>query len=78
MEGALHAEQIISREQALRLYTINNAFLMFAEKDRGSLEAGKLADFIIIDRDLLTCPVNQVKDISVIATYMGGRAVHQR
>ena len=43
----LHPEQRISREQAIRLYTSNNAFLTFSEKDKGSLEKGKLADFVI-------------------------------
>ncbi len=74
----LHPEQRISREQAIRLYTINNAFLMFEEKQKGSLEKGKLADFIVLDRDILTFPVDEVKSIQVEQTYLGGKLVYQR
>jgi len=74
----LHAEQAITRQQAIRLYTINNAYLTFEEKEKGSLEPGKLADFIVLDRDPLTCPVDQVKDVQVLSTYLGGKAVYER
>ncbi|MFV0442083.1 MAG: amidohydrolase, partial [Planctomycetaceae bacterium] len=53
----LHPEEALTRTQALRFYTINNAWLMRAEDRLGSLEPGKLADFIILDRDLLECKV---------------------
>ncbi len=75
MEGPLHPEQSISREQAIRLYTINNAFLTFEEKEKGSLEAGKLADFIILKQDIMTCPLDELKNIEVEATYLGGKLV---
>jgi len=71
----LHPEQAISREQALRLYTTNNAFLLFDEQNKGSLEPGKLADFIVLDRDYLTCQVDDIKDIQVRQTWLGGRQV---
>jgi hypothetical protein len=71
----LHPEQCISREDALRLYTIRNAALTFEEKEKGSLEPGKLADFIVLNRDFLTCPVGEVADIQVLQTYLGGKAV---
>jgi hypothetical protein len=74
----LHPEQRLTREQAIRLYTINNAFLMFAEKDKGSLERGKLADFIVLKQDILTCPEVDVKDIEVSQTYLGGRLIYGR
>jgi predicted amidohydrolase YtcJ len=77
-EAPLHPEQKLTREQAIRLYTINNAFLTFEETRKGSLEPGKLADFIVIDRDILTCPVAEVKDIEVEATYLGGARVYVR
>jgi predicted amidohydrolase YtcJ len=76
MDKPLHPEQRITREQALRLYTINNAFLTFEEKEKGSLEKGKLADLIVIDKDLLTCPLDEVKNIRVEQTYLGGKLVH--
>ena len=77
-EAPLHPEQNLSREQAIRLYTINNAFLTFEEARKGSLEPGKLADFIVLDRDILNCPVEEVKDIKVEATYLGGARVYVR
>jgi predicted amidohydrolase YtcJ len=77
-EEPLHPDERLTREQAIRLYTINNAFLTFEEDEKGSLEPGKLADFIVLDRDILTCPVDEVKDIRVEATYLGGVRVHPR
>ena len=77
-EAPLHPEQSLTREQAIRLYTINNAFLTFEEAQKGSLEPGKLADFVVLDRDILTCPVDEVKDIKVEATYLGGARVYVR
>jgi predicted amidohydrolase YtcJ len=73
----LHTEQRIPREEAIRLYTINNAYLTFEERQKGSLEAGKLADFILLDRDVLTCPVDEVKDTRVLQTWLGGRLVYR-
>jgi predicted amidohydrolase YtcJ len=77
-EGRLHPEQALSREQAIRFYTINNARLLFREKELGSLEAGKLADFIVLDRDLLTCPEDDIREARVVATYLGGKAIFER
>jgi predicted amidohydrolase YtcJ len=58
------------------LYTTNNACLLFGEKEKGSLEAGKLADFIVLDQDILTCPLDQVKSITVAETWVGGKQVY--
>jgi predicted amidohydrolase YtcJ len=74
-EGALHPAEALSRQQAIRFYTWNNAYLLFLEDQVGSLEAGKLADLIVLDRDLLTCPVDEVRQVRVLATYLGGRQV---
>jgi predicted amidohydrolase YtcJ len=74
----LHPEQRITREQAIRLYTTNNAYITFGEKEKGSLEAGKLADLIVLDKDILRCPVDEVKNIQVERTYLGGKLVYQR
>jgi predicted amidohydrolase YtcJ len=76
--GALHPEQNLTREQAIRLYTINNAFLTFEETRKGSLEPAKFADFVVLDRDILSCPVDEVKDVKVEATYLGGTRVYTR
>jgi predicted amidohydrolase YtcJ len=75
-EKPLHTVERLTREQAIRLYTINNAFLLFAEKEMGSLEVGKVADFIVLEQDILTCPVDQVKDIQVAQTWVGGKQVY--
>jgi len=77
-EQVLHESERITREQAIRLYTINNAYLSFEEKEKGSLEAGKLADFIVLDQDILTCPLEAIKTLKVEATYLGGKRIYQR
>lgn len=78
LDQPLHPEQALTREQAIRFYTINNAFLTFEEKLKGSLEPGKLADFIVIDRDILTCPVDDIPKTQVLATYLGGKPVYEK
>jgi len=78
LDEPLHPEQAITREQAIRFYTINNAYLTFEEKEKGSLEPGKLADFIVLDRDILTCPVDEIRQIQVEQTWLGGKLVFRR
>ncbi len=77
-EGQLHPEEALTREQAIRFYTINNAHLLFREKEIGSIEPGKRADFVIIDRDLLRCPVDDIKETQVLQTWVDGRRVFER
>jgi predicted amidohydrolase YtcJ len=77
-EGSLHSEEALSREQAIRFYTRNNAHLLFCEDRVGSLERGKRADFIVLDRDILTCPAEEIRDIRVLATYWRGKRVFAR
>jgi predicted amidohydrolase YtcJ len=77
-EGQLHPEGALSREQAIRFYTINNAYLMFLDDQIGSLEPGKLADFAVLDTDILTCPVDSIKEIQVLQTYLAGKLVCER
>ena len=76
-DGVLHAEQALSRQEAIRFYTINNSHLLFQEKRTGSLEAGKLADLIVLDRDLLTCPEKDIASAQVLRTYVGGKLRHE-
>jgi predicted amidohydrolase YtcJ len=76
-EGRLHPEEALSREQAIRLYTWNSAYVLRRENDLGSLEAGKMADFIIVDQDLLSCPLDAIKETKVLATYLGGVKVYE-
>jgi predicted amidohydrolase YtcJ len=74
----LGQDECLTREQAVRLYTINNAYLNREEKTKGSLEPGKLADLIVIDRDVLTCPAKDVSKMKVLYTIVGGKVVHER
>jgi predicted amidohydrolase YtcJ len=71
-------EQAVTREEALRMQTIWPAEQQFAEKERGTIEVGKLADMVVIDRDYLTCPVDEIKDIQPVMTILGGEIVDQR
>jgi predicted amidohydrolase YtcJ len=77
-EGRLHPEEALTREQALRFYTINNASLLFLEDQVGSLEPGKLADFVVLDRDILTCPEDEIRGVQALATYLNGKPVFER
>ncbi len=77
LSDPLHPEESITRMEAIRLYTINGAYLTFEEHMKGSLEPGKLADFIVLDRDILTCPVNEIKDTEVLETWIGGQCVYR-
>ena len=76
MDKPFHPEQSITREEAIRFYTINNAYLTFSEAERGSIEPGKFADLIVVDRDLLECPLEDLPYTEVLETYVGGRRVH--
>jgi predicted amidohydrolase YtcJ len=77
-EGQLHPEEALTRRQAIEFYTRNNAHLLFWEKEIGSLEVGKRADFIVVDRDLLTCPEDDIKDTKVLQTWVEGKQVYRR
>jgi predicted amidohydrolase YtcJ len=68
--------QPISREDALIAHTRRNAFFVFRENDLGSIQAGKLADLVVLDRDYLTVPGDQIKDIRPVMTMVGGRVVY--
>ena len=69
-------EQRVSREQALRMATIDAAYLSFDEKRKGSIEVGKLGDLVLLSDDLLTCDPERIKDIQPLATVVGGKVVH--
>jgi predicted amidohydrolase YtcJ len=71
------SEEAISREQALRMYTINNAYASFEENLKGSIEPGKLADLVVITEDFLDCPVEKIKSIEAEMTMVGGEIVYR-
>jgi Predicted metal-dependent hydrolase with the TIM-barrel fold len=71
-------DEAISVREALRLYTRNAAYCNFEEELMGSIETGKLADLIVISRDILTIPENEIKDIKVDMTIIDGKIVYQR
>lgn len=71
-------EERLTILEALRLYTLNGAYVGFEEKEKGSLEVGKLADFIVVDRDVLSVPSDQLKDVQVLETYVGGKLLYVR
>lgn len=73
----LAPEERLTVPEAIKLYTLNGAYLGFEEKEKGSLEPGKLADFIVIDRDIFSGPAEQLKDVKVLDTYVGGEVVYQ-
>jgi predicted amidohydrolase YtcJ len=74
--GTKVIRQTISREDALIAHTRKNAFLVFHEDDLGSIQPGKLADLVVLDRDYLTIPADQIKDIKPVMTMVGGRIVY--
>jgi predicted amidohydrolase YtcJ len=78
LAGVLLPGQGLSRHEALRMWTINNAYAMFQEDRLGSIELGKLADLVMLSDDLLTCPDKCIKDITVLMTVIGGHVAYER
>ena len=70
-------DEKITLEQAVTVYTLGSAYAEFAEKDRGSLEVGKLADIVVLDTDLYKAPPESLKEIKVLSTIVGGKVVYQ-
>ena len=68
-------EELLTREQALTALTINVAKQMFIENERGSISTGKYADFLLVDKDVLTCPVTEIHTAKPAATYFEGKKV---
>jgi predicted amidohydrolase YtcJ len=69
-------EELLTREQVLTALTINVAKQMFIEEERGSISAGKYADFLLVDKDVLTCPVTEIHNAKPAATYFEGKKVY--
>jgi predicted amidohydrolase YtcJ len=75
--GTLGAEESISAEDALRLWTHDAAYTMHWDDEIGSIEAGKRADLAVLDRDIVTCPPDDIRETSVELTMVGGEVVHR-
>ena len=76
--GGWYKEQAISREDVLKSYTKWVAYGQYEEDIKGTLEAGKLADFVIIDRDVMTCPEEDMMSIQALKTVVGGEVVYTK
>jgi predicted amidohydrolase YtcJ len=76
--GGWYPEERLTREEALRGFTLDAAYAGFMEAEVGSLEPGKRADFVLLDRDLLSVPDEELLATEVLATYLDGEPIHQR
>jgi predicted amidohydrolase YtcJ len=75
--GVMGADQKISRKEALQVETINNAYLTFEERIKGSIEPGKLADLVVLPEDILNCPGKDIEQMKVSLTVVGGKIVYR-
>ncbi|MPN35367.1 hypothetical protein SDC9_182865 [bioreactor metagenome] len=72
------ASEVITLEQALYASTMGSAYILNAEKQIGSIEKGKLADFIVFDKNLFDIPVTEIKNTRVLLTVMNGKVQHKK
>lgn len=75
---SFYPEERVDRRDALRMWTSGAAWIQFSERQRGTLEVGKLADLVVIDKDFLSCPEDELKSIQPVLTMVEGRTVYQR
>ena len=73
----LGVEQCISVEEALRMFTLESAYLTFDENIKGSIEPGKLADLVVLGEDIMRVPQMHIKDIPILMTVMDGNIVYK-
>jgi predicted amidohydrolase YtcJ len=76
--SVFYPDQRMSREEALRSYTIDAAYAAFEEDDKGSLSPGKLADVTVLSRDIMTVPESEIPGAEVVYTVLGGTLVYSR
>lgn len=77
-DGGYEPDQKMSRLEALKSYTINNAYGAFEESSKGTIEIGKLADFTVFSENIMEIPVNKILDTQVDATFVDGKLVFER
>ncbi len=75
---AFFPEQCMTRAEGLKAYTLSNAYAAFEEKDKGSLEIGKLADVTVLSKNLLTCADDEIMDTEIVYTIIGGKVKYQK
>ena len=75
---AFFPEQIMTREEALRSYTLNNAYAAFEEDLKGSITVGKLADLAVLSHDIMTVPLDEIPSTTVDLTIVGGEVRFER
>jgi predicted amidohydrolase YtcJ len=69
-------ERVLNRQDVLRLFTLNYAKLIHEEADKGSISSGKLADFVVVSGDFLSVPMEEVENLTALATFVGGKRVY--
>ncbi|MCI0408839.1 MAG: amidohydrolase family protein, partial [Acidobacteria bacterium] len=77
-EGGWLPEQRLTREEALRAYTLGSAYAAFEENEKGTLTPGKLADMVVLDRDYFEVPEGEIFQITPQMTILGGKVVYTR
>ena len=77
-QGGWQAQERVSREAAVRAFTLHGAYAAFMEQDVGSLETGKRADFIVLDRDVMHIPEDEIPAVRVLQTWVDGQRVFER
>ena len=77
-EGGWFPEEKLTVEEAIQAYTLNTAYAGFEENIKGSIEIGKLADLAVLSDDLINIPPDEIKDVTVSMTIVGGKVVFRR
>lgn len=77
-ENSFYSEQKMTRLEALKSYTINGAYASFEENIKGTITPGKLADFTVLNVDLLNCPENEIRSAEVLYTIVGGKILFEK
>jgi predicted amidohydrolase YtcJ len=77
-EGGYEGDQKMTREQALKSYTLDGAFAEFEEKFKGSIEVGNAADFTVYDKNIMEIPEDEILQAKVQLTVVGGKVVYKK
>ena len=77
-DGGWHPEQRVTREEALRMFTLDAAYSVFEDDIKGSLEVGKLADMVVLSKDIMSVPAAEILDTEVLTTILGGQVVYEK